>query len=221
MTDAGTTTDESATQTRSSGKGLTAVALVCSLKQSPARSSSQLLAQQVLDRMKTQGVRGSVIRVVDRTVKPGVGADMGEGDEWPQIRAAIIDADILIVATPTWMGQQSSVCQRVLERLDAELSATDDQGRLQVYPRVAIAVVVGNEDGAHAISATLYQGLNDVGFTIPAQGLTYWNGEAMHTTDYQDLSSTPEKTATATALAATNAVHLATLLRDNNYPPSE
>lgn len=199
-------------------EGLTALALVCSLKPSPAPSSSQLLAEQVLARLTTSGVDSSLIRVVDHDVKPGVEQDMGNGDAWPQIREAIMSADILLLATPIWMGQHSSVCQRVLERLDAELSATDDEGRLQIYPRVAGAVVVGNEDGAHATAATLFQTLNDVGFSIPAQAVTYWNGEAMHTTDYQDLPETPEKTAAATALVATNLVHLATLLRDNNYP---
>jgi multimeric flavodoxin WrbA len=199
---------------------LRALALVCTLKLSPARSSAELLARQLLDQLAQSGVVGSVIRVVDHDVKPGVEADMGEGDAWPEIRAKIIDADILVVATPTWMGQHSSVCMRVLERLDAELSATDDQGRPQVYPRVAVASVVGNEDGAHAISASLYQALNDVGFSIPAQAVTYWNGEAMHTVDYQDLSETPEQTAHATALVATNAVHLARLLKQANYPPT-
>ena len=118
------------------------------------------------------------------------------------------------------MGQHSSVCQRVLERLDAELSETDEQGRLKTFGKVAIAVVVGNEDGAHHISALLYQALNDVGFTLAAQAVTYWNGEAMHTTDYKDLSSTPEETASATATAAANAAHLAKLLKDAPYPPS-
>jgi multimeric flavodoxin WrbA len=199
---------------------LRALALVCTLKPSPARSSSELLARQLLDAMAPAGVSGHVVRVVDHDVHPGVEADQGDGDAWPAIRQQVIDADILIMATPTWMGQHSSVCMRVLERLDAELSATDDEGRLQTYPRVAVAVVVGNEDGAHAISASLYQALNDVGFTIPAQAVTYWNGEAMHTTDYLDLPQTPDKTAAATELVATNAVHLARLLRSNTYPPT-
>lgn len=200
------------------GDGLTALALVCSLKPSPARSSTELLARQVLDQLQAHGVSGSLVRVVDHDVKPGVELDMGNGDAWPGIREQIIAADILVLATPTWMGQHSSVCMRVLERLDAELSETDEQGRLRVYPRVAVAVIVGNEDGAHRITADLFQALNDVGFTIPAQAVTYWNGEAMHTTDYQDLDHTPEQTASATALAVSNAVHLARVLRGNNYP---
>jgi hypothetical protein len=84
---------------------------------------------------------------------------------------------------------------------------------------VAVAAVVGNEDGAHHISGILFQSLNDVGFTIPAQGVSYWNGEAMHSTDFKDLSETPEATASATATAAANAAHLARLLRGRGYPP--
>jgi multimeric flavodoxin WrbA len=92
------------------------------------------------------------VRVVDYDVKPGVELDMGDGDAWPAIRAQLIDADIVILSTPTWMGQQSSVRQRVLERLDAELSETGDNGQPSVAGKVAIAAVVGNEDGAHHIS---------------------------------------------------------------------
>lgn len=198
---------------------LTALALVCSLKSSPARSSTELIATQVLDELVTHGVTGSTLRVVDFDIRPGVELDMGDGDQWPDIRERLLDADILVLATPTWMGQHSSVCQRVLERLDAELSETDDQGRLHTYGKVAIAVIVGNEDGAHKIFADLFQCLNDVGFTIAAQAVTYWNGQAMHTTDYQDLPQTPKETASATAGAARNAAHLAQLLQARAYPP--
>ena len=200
---------------------LTALALVCSLKQSPARSSSELLATQVLDELAGHGIAGSTVRVVNHDVRPGVDLDMGDGDEWPQLRQQLLAADILVLATPTWMGQHSSVCQRVLERLDAELSETDAQGRLLTFGKVAIVAVFGNEDGAHKISADLFQCLNDVGFTIPAQAVTYWNGEAMHATDYQDLPETPEKTAATTKAAAANAAHLAAMLRGAQYPPQD
>ncbi len=198
---------------------LTAVALVCTLKPSPARSSSDLLAGQLMEAMAAGGVRTGIIRIADYDVKPGVDKDMGDGDDWPVIRARIMEADILVLATPTWMGQHSSMCQRVLERLDAELSETDDRGRLLTYGKVAVAVVVGNEDGAHKISADLFQALDDVGFTIAAQAVTYWNGPAMQTTDYQDLPETPAETASATRDAAANAVHLARLLKAAPYPP--
>jgi multimeric flavodoxin WrbA len=143
---------------------------------------------------------------------------MGDGDAWPELRRKVLDADILVLGTPTWMGQHSSVCQRVLERLDAELSETNDKGQPLTYGKVACAVVVGNEDGAHHISAVLFQSLNDVGFTIPAGGVTYWNGEAMHTKDYKDLGSTPEATAGTTRTLAANAAHLARLLQQDAYP---
>ncbi|MFI9405094.1 flavodoxin family protein [Nocardia sp. NPDC052316] len=198
---------------------LTAVALVCSLKKSPEPSSSELLAGQVLDELERHGVQGRVARVVDYDVRPGVTADEGDGDAWPTLREMIAAADILLVATPTWVGHMSSVAQRVLERLDAEISETDDDGRPSMVGKVAIAAVVGNEDGAHKIVADLFQALNDIGFTIPAQGGTYWNGQAMGSVDYKDLYQIPEAVERTTAAVARNAAHLAGLLRAEAYPP--
>jgi multimeric flavodoxin WrbA len=199
---------------------LRALALVCSLKPSPAPSSSELMARQVLEQLAKHGVTGDVVRVVDHDVKPGVEIDMGEGDAWPDIRARLMDADVVVVATPTWVGHMSSVAQRVLERLDGELSETDDSGRPLVTGKVAVTAVVGNEDGAHKITADLMQGLNDIGFTIPAQGGTYWNDEAMGSRDYLDLDETPEAVASTTATLAENAAHLARALRAAPYPGS-
>jgi multimeric flavodoxin WrbA len=108
---------------------LRALALVCSLKPSPAPSSSDVMARQVLAALATQNVTGDVVRVVDHDVRPGVEVDMGDGDAWPAIRERLMATDILIVSTPTWVGHMSSVAQRVLERLDGELSETDDSGR--------------------------------------------------------------------------------------------
>src|SRR5919112_559557 len=197
---------------------LRALALVCSLKASPAPSSSDLIARQVLEELARHGVTGDVVRVVDHDVKPGVEVDMGEGDAWPGIRARLMDADILIVSTPTWVGHMSSVAQRVLERLDGELSETDDSGRPLVTGKVAVTAVVGNEDGAHKITADLMQGLDDIGFTIPAQGGTYWNDEAMGSRDYLDLDETPEAVASTTATLAENAAHLARVLKATPVP---
>jgi len=197
---------------------LRALVLNCTLKPSPAESSSQLLAQQVLDALAAHDVHGESIRIVDHDVKPGVEADMGDGDEWPIIRDRVLAADILVFATPTWMGHMSSVAQRVLERLDAEISETDDEGRPLLSGKVAVVAVVGNEDGAHAIIADAFQGLNDVGFNVPSQGGVYWNGEAMQSTDYKDLDETPEKVATTTETVARHAAHLATLLKERPFP---
>ncbi|MGN5237191.1 MULTISPECIES: NAD(P)H-dependent oxidoreductase [unclassified Rhodococcus (in: high G+C Gram-positive bacteria)] len=200
---------------------LTALALTCSLKPSPAPSSSDLIADQVLEELRAHDVTGDKIRLVDFDIRPGVEADMGDGDQWPRIRQQILDADILLISTPTWLGQMSSVAKRALERLDAELSETDDSGRPILFGKVAIAAVVGNEDGAHAIVASLFQALNDCGYTIPAQGCTYWNGEAMTPGDYNDLDSVPEAVASTNATAARNAAHLARTLREQQYPAAE
>ena len=197
---------------------LTALAISCTLKPSPAESSSDLLGEQILAALGEHGVSGELVRAVDHTISPGVEADMGAGDGWPQLREKVHAAYILVFLTPTWMGQHSSVAQRVLERLDAELSETDDAGRPILFDKVAIAGIVGNEDGAHHIAAILFQSLNDIGYSVPAQGSVYWNGEAMHTVDYKDLEETPEKVAQTTATAARNAAHLARLLAGEGYP---
>lgn len=197
---------------------LSALLINCTLKPSPAESSTDVLGGQVLDALAEHGVSGDSIRAVDHDIRPGVQTDMGDGDQWPPLREQVLAADILVFATPTWMGQHSSVAQRVLERLDAELSETDEQGRPILFDKVALAVVVGNEDGAHHIAAIVFQSLDDVGFTIPAQGSIYWNGEAMGSTDYKDLPETPEKVAQTIKTAAANAAHLARALKASAYP---
>ena len=133
----------------------------------------------------------------------------------------MLDADILVMVAPIWMGQPSSVAKVVLERLDAELSETDDAGRPILFDKVAAVAVVGNEDGAHHATADLYQGLVDVGFTVAGQAGTYWNGEAMHTTDYKDLEKTPDEVASATETLARTTAHLARVLKAHPYPASD
>ena len=200
---------------------LKALALVCSLKPNPAESSSELIAEQVLDRLGALGFGTECLRCADFEIHPGVEADMGNGDQWPEIRQKILGADILVLSTPVWLGHPSSIAQRVLERLDAELSNTDDAGRPVLAGKVALVSVVGNEDGAHKTVADIFQGLNDIGFSIPAQGCTYWNGEAMQGVDYKDLDEVPDPVASATSAAARNAAHLAGLLKAGQYPSYE
>jgi multimeric flavodoxin WrbA len=198
---------------------LTAFALNCSLKSSSEASSTDKLLGEMLAALAAHGVSASAtVRIADCAVLPGVSSDEGDGDEWPSLRQQILDADIFVLGTPIWMGHPSSHAQRVLERLDAFLGETDSTGRMVSVDRVAIVAVVGNEDGAHHVAAELFQGLNDVGFTIAAGGMTYWVGEAMHKTDYKDLPSGSAKTDQATKSAAANAAHLARLLADAPYP---
>ncbi|MNI28978.1 hypothetical protein D3C73_827830 [compost metagenome] len=116
------------------------------------------------------------------------------------------------------MGQASSVAKRVMERMDAFLDEIDEAGRIPSYSKVAVAAIVGNEDGAHATSAQIFQSLNDVGWTIPAVAACYWVGEAMHGTDFRDLKQTPEKVAKTAEMVAANAAHLAGLLKAKPFP---
>lgn len=197
---------------------LKALTLICTLKPSPAKSSADKLAHDLDAELQKYHVKNEFIRVADYNIKPGVETDMGEGDDWPTLRQKMLAADILILATPTWVGQMSSMALRVIERLDAELSETDDKGRLLTYGKVAAVAIVGNEDGAHKITADVFQSLNDLGFTIPAQAATYWNGEAMQQVDYQDLDAIPEAVAKTNATVARHTAHLAHILKENEYP---
>src|SRR5699024_10026262 len=121
---------------------LRALVLVCTLKPSPSDPTSDLLRRQVLTALDEPGVAGVVVRVVDHDVRFGVTKDEGDGDEWPQIREKMLASDILVVATPIWMGQPASVCKMALERLDAELGETDADGRMLTEDKVALIAVV-------------------------------------------------------------------------------
>lgn len=202
------------------GYRMRAIALNGTLKSSGGdASSTDRMLQLVLSELEQEGVEGEVVRLTDHNIKPGVSSDEGEGDEWPILRSRILDADILIVGTPVWLGQPSSVIKRVMERMDAFLSEKDDGGRMVSYGKVAAVVVVGNEDGAHHISAELYQALNDVGFSLAPNAVSYWVGEAMGGTDFKDLDEIPEAVLSAARMLARNTAHLARVLRDKGFPP--
>ena len=203
---------------RKASKALSAFGMNCTLKSGPKRSSTQKLLDQILHAMTKYDVEVSSVRVADHNVKTGVKADEGEGDEWPALRRSVLEANILVMASPIWMGQPSSVCKRVLERMDAFLDEIDKQGRYPTFGRVAVVAVVGNEDGAHHVTAELYQALADVGFTIPGGSSAYWVGEAMGSKNYVDLDRTPKKVASTIKTLASNSAHLAALLKNNPYP---
>lgn len=210
-----------ASQGKQASSALRALGMNCTLKRGPDASSTQKLLDQLLRALTNHGVETSSVRVVDHDVKPGVKADEGDGDAWPSLRRQVLDANILVLATPIWMGQPSSVAKRVLERMDAFLDEIDEQGRYPTFGRVAAVAVVGNEDGAHHVTAELYQALADVGFTIPAGSSAYWVGEAMGSVNYKDLKRTPEKLAGTIKTLACNAAHLAALLKAQPYPAPE
>ena len=199
---------------------LKSIAINCTLKRSGGESSStDKMIDLLVSELSKHGVDHSeTIRIADHDIKPGVTSDEGPGDDWPDLRRRILAADILIFGTPIWLGQMSSLAKRVLERMDAFLGETDERGRMPSYGKVAVAGIVGNEDGAHSITASLFQALNDVGWTIAAGGSDYWVGEAMHKTDFKDLKSVPDAVRKGAAMLASNAAHLANLLQQSEYP---
>jgi multimeric flavodoxin WrbA len=189
-----------------------ALLLNCTLKPSPGESNTEALARVVMDALASEGIETDSVRVVDHDVRPGVESDMGDGDEWPAIRSKVLAAEILVFASPTWLGRPSSVAQRVLERMDAMLSEQDDSGRPLAYNRVAGVVVTGNEDGAHHVISEIAGGLIDIGFTIPGQAWTYWNkgpgpGDSYLDTDEgRDWSHSTGRAAAANLAAAARAL---------------
>jgi len=199
---------------------LTAIALNCTLKADAAQKSSTDAMIAVLKKAfaKLDVEITETVRVAALDIKPGVTSDEGDGDAWPALREKILAHDILIFGGPIWMGQVGSVGKRVLERMDAFLSETDDKGRMPSYSKVAVAAIVGNEDGAHFSSAQIFQSLNDTGWTIPAVAACYWVGEAMGDVDFKDLKKTPAKVTETAAMVAANAAHLAGLLKGKPYP---
>ena len=199
---------------------ISAIAINCSLKAKPGEeSSTDNMIGVVAGALAKHGiVLAETLRLASFDIRPGVTSDEGPGDDWPDLRRRILAHDILIFGTPIWLGQMSSIAKRVLERMDAFLGETDDNGRMPSFGKLAVAAIVGNEDGAHNVTADLFQALNDEGWTIPAGAACYWVGEAMHKTDFKDLPQVPEEVAQAAAMLASNAAHLAGLLKGAPYP---
>ncbi len=197
---------------------LKAIALNCTLKPTGETSTDAMISVLTDSFTKVDVAVTETVRVAALDIKPGVTSDEGEGDEWPALREKILAHDILIFGGPIWMGQVGSVAKRVLERMDAFLDETDDAGRMPSYSKVAVAAIVGNEDGAHASSASIFQALNDVGWTIPPVAACYWVGEAMGSVDFKDLKKTPDKVSETAAMCAANAAHLARLLQSQPIP---
>ena len=199
-----------------------ALVLNCTLKPSPATSNTEALARVVLDALSEVDVETEIVRVVDHDVRPGVSSDEGEGDDWPAIHGKLLASEILLIATPTWLGRPSSVAQRVLELMDAMLSEEDDDGRPVAYNRVAGVVVTGNEDGAHHVISEISGGLADIGYTIPGQAWTYWNRGPGPGDEYLDSDEGKDWSASTGRAAAGNLLAVARALEANQVgPPAE
>lgn len=197
---------------------LSALILNCTLKRSPAQSNAYALAKVLGEALVARGTSYEVVRIVDHVVHPGTSSDEGDGDEWPAIRAKVVAAEILVIATPIWLGQPSSVAKRALERLNGLTNELDDEGRPLAYGKVAGFVVVGKEDGAHHVIAELAQGVIDIGFTVPAQAWTYWHLGPGTGPDYLDDQRGHDWSDQQARTAAGNLMAVAAALREHALP---
>ena len=206
---------------------LRAVVLNCTLKPSPTLSHTEGLLKVAEEIMKANGVRVDTVRPVDHVIAPGVYPDMTEHgidrDDWPSIQRRVMDADILLLGTPIWLGEKSSVCSRVIERLYGNSGDLNDRDQSSYYGRVGGCVITGNEDGAKHCAMNILYSLQHLGFTIPPQADAAWLGEAGPGPSYLDEGSGgPENDFTQrnTTFMTWNLMHLARLLKDASGIPA-
>ena len=195
-----------------------ALILNCTLKKAPEESNTRMLAGEVIPNLDERGVECETVRLVDLNIAPGVSSDEGDGDEWPGVRQKILDSDIRVFATPTWLGQSSSFAQRALERMDAMLSEQNEAGQMIAYGRVAGFVVTGNEDGAHHVITEVVGALIDIGYTAPGQAWTYWNRGPGPGPSYLDTDAGHEWSRSTGEAAASNLLAVARALAANPVP---
>jgi multimeric flavodoxin WrbA len=200
---------------------LRALFVNCSLKRSPEPSHTQALADRSIALMREHGVTVDVIRAVDHEIATGVQPDMAEhgwtADEWPAIFAQVLAADILVLTTPIWLGEKSSVCTRVIERLYGNSHLLNDAGQYAYYGRAGGCIVTGNEDGAKHCAMNVLYSLQHLGYTIPPQADAAWLGGVGPGPSYSDPGSGgPDNDFTNrnTAFMTFNLMHVARLLRD-------
>ena len=199
---------------------MNALFLNCTLKPSPEVSNTQALIDRVAALMERQGVTTATMRIADESVGTGISSDLGEGDGWPRVLEQVRACDILVIGTPVWLGHMSSLCQRVIERLDDTYSAYDPgNGQFPLYNKVGAVVVTGNEDGAQATSSEVLYALQSFGCTIPPNSDVYWVGDAGAGPSY--IAAGAERhfyTNKVAAWMAYNTVWMAEVLRDNPCP---
>ena len=206
---------------------LRALFLNCTLKRSPERSHTQGLIDISRAIMRKHGVAVESLRPVDYEVARGVYPDMTvhgwERDQWPQIVERVMAADILVLGSPIWLGEKSSVCTLVIERLYASSGDLNEHGQYAYYGRVGGCLITGNEDGAKHCSMNILYSLQHLGYTIPPQADAGWLGEAGPGPSYPDPGSGgPDNDFTNrnTTFMTWNLLHLARLLKDaGGIPP--
>lgn len=207
--------------------GLSALMLNCTLKPSGQPSNTDALMQVPLGIMQANGIEVELLRPVDFDLPPGVYPDMRDHgfktDDWPDLCRKAMAADILIVGTPIWLGEESSVCRRLIERLYAESGKLNDRDQSIYFGRVGGCIVTGNEDGVKHCAMTVLYALQHLGYLIPPQADAGWIGEPGPGPSYADEGSGgPQNDFTQrnTTFMTWNPMHLARLLRDAGGIPA-
>ena len=206
---------------------LTALFLNCTLKRSPRRSHTEGLMETSRAIMEKNGVSTELLRPVDSRIAYGVYPDMTEHgwdhDDWPEIYEKVKGADVLVIGSPIWLGEKSSVCTKVIERLYASSSDLNDQGQYAYYGRVAGCLITGNEDGVKHCSMNILYSLQHLGYVIPPQADAGWIGEAGPGPSYLDPGSGgPENDFTNrnTTFMTWNLLHMARMIKDAGGIPA-
>ena len=206
---------------------LRALFINCTLKKSPEVSHTQGLVDISKAIMEANNVKVEVIRAADHDIAPGVWPDMTEHgwdkDEWPDIFKKVMAADILVLTTPIWLGEKSSICTKVIERLYGNSGDLNKEGQYAYYGRVGGALITGNEDGAKHCAMNILYSLQHLGYTIPPQADAGWLGEAGPGPSYLDKGSGgPQNDFTNrnTTFMTWNLMHLARMLKDNGGVPA-
>jgi multimeric flavodoxin WrbA len=207
--------------------GLTAITFNGTLKPSPSPSNTDGLIQVATGIMEKHGVKTEVIRTIDHDIATGVYPDMREQgwktDEWPEIYKKVQDADIIIVAGPIWLGDNSSMTKKIIERLYGNSAELNTAGQYAYYGKVGGCIITGNEDGGKHCGMNVLYSLQHIGFTIPPQADTYWVGQAGPGPSYlDDNSGGPQNDFTNrnTTFMTWNIMHMAKMLKDAGGIPA-
>lgn len=197
---------------------LRALFLNTTLKSGEDTSNTEALANEVFDIYRENGLETESVRITNYNVPFGISDDLGEGDEFPQILEKVKAADIVILGTPIWLGEKSSVAKLLIERLYGSASLTNDKGQSIFYNKVGGVVITGNEDGGKNAAKSILYSLSHIGFTIPPNVDTYWVGDAGPGPSYMEAGTDNEFTKSHVKMLAWNTMHLARIFKAHPIP---
>ncbi len=206
--------------------GMKALFINCTLSYSPKPSHTQLLVDASMKLMEKQSIETDLIRLVDHDVATGVWPDMSEhgasSDEWPELQRRVMAADILVLAGPIWLGDNSSQMKLAIERLYANSSVLNDEGQYAYYGKVGGCLITGNEDGIKHCAMNVLYSLQHLGYSIPPQADAGWIGEAGPGASYgdDDIGLDNDFTNRNTAFMTWNLMHLAKMMKTSGGFPA-